>query len=123
MTLLDHTINLMTKYSAYIWNPITPQILSNIPASIETCLSNLLSTEIILKESTTHYKYIFTYRYVYYIYIYIYLILYYMTLLNIYIYMLYMYVYMYTHIHIKSKKPAHYLGMLSLQKGKNIYLI
>ena len=33
-----------------------PNIIKHIPASIETCLSNLPSTEIILKESTTHYE-------------------------------------------------------------------
>ena len=61
MTLLDLTINPKTKYSTYIQNPITcpppPQnIIKHIPASIETCLSNLSSTEIIFKESTTHYE-------------------------------------------------------------------
>ena len=33
-----------------------PNIIKHIPASIETCLSNLSSTETIFKESTTHYK-------------------------------------------------------------------
>ena len=33
-----------------------PNIIKHIPASIETTLSNLSSTEIIFKESTTHYK-------------------------------------------------------------------
>ena len=42
----------MTKYSAYIRNPITSQILLNI----ETRLSTLTSTEILFKESTTHYE-------------------------------------------------------------------
>ena len=60
MTLLDLTINPKTKYSTYIQNPITcpppPNIIKHIPASIETCLSNLSSTEIIFKESTTHYE-------------------------------------------------------------------
>ena len=42
----------MTKYSAYIRNPITSQILLNI----ETRLSNLSSVEILFKESTTHYE-------------------------------------------------------------------
>ena len=31
-------------------------IIKHIPTSTETCLSNLLPTEIIFKESTTHYK-------------------------------------------------------------------
>ena len=47
----------MTKYSRYIQNPITslPQnIIKHILATIETRLSNLSSTEIILTESTTH---------------------------------------------------------------------
>ena len=33
-----------------------PNIIKHIPASIETRLSNLSSTETIIKESTTHYK-------------------------------------------------------------------
>ena len=33
-----------------------PNIIKHIPASIETRLSNLSSTETIFKESTTHYK-------------------------------------------------------------------
>ena len=33
-----------------------PNIIKHIPASIETHLSNLSSTEIIFKESTTHYE-------------------------------------------------------------------
>ena len=33
-----------------------PNIIKHIPPSIETCLSNLSSTEIIFKESTTHYE-------------------------------------------------------------------
>ena len=33
-----------------------PNIIKHIPASIETRLSNLSSTEIIFKESTTHYE-------------------------------------------------------------------
>ena len=57
MALLDLTINLTTKYSTYIQNPTTPQnIIKHIPASIETRLSNLSSTEIIFSESTTHYE-------------------------------------------------------------------
>ena len=56
MALLDLTINPVTKYSTYIQNPITPQLLLNISASIETRLPNLSSTETIFKESTTHYE-------------------------------------------------------------------
>ena len=57
MALLDLTINLTTKYSTYIRNPTTPpNIIKHIPASIETRLSNLSSTEIIFRESTTHYE-------------------------------------------------------------------
>ena len=41
-------------------HPLPPpsplNIIKHIPASIETCLSNLSSTEPILKESTIHYK-------------------------------------------------------------------
>ena len=33
-----------------------PNIIKHIPVSIETRLSNLSSTEIILKESTTHHE-------------------------------------------------------------------
>ena len=50
-------MNLKTKYYTYIQNPITPQnMMKHISASIETRLSNLSSTEIIFKKSTTHYK-------------------------------------------------------------------
>ena len=61
MALLDLTINLTTKYSRYIRNPTTPpppppNIIKHIPASIETRLSNLSSTEVIFRESTTHYE-------------------------------------------------------------------
>ena len=34
----------------------TSNIVKHIPAAIENCLSNLSSTEILFKESTTHYK-------------------------------------------------------------------
>ena len=33
-----------------------PNIIKHIPVSIETCLTNLSSTEIIFKESTIHYE-------------------------------------------------------------------
>ena len=33
-----------------------PNIIKHIPASIESCLSNLSTTEILVKESTTHYE-------------------------------------------------------------------
>ena len=57
MALLDLTINPVTRCSTYIRNPMThPNIIKHIPASIETRLSNLSSTETIFKESTTHYK-------------------------------------------------------------------
>ena len=56
MALLDLTLNPVTKYSTYIQNPITPQLLLNISASIETRLPNLSSTETIFKESTIHYE-------------------------------------------------------------------
>ena len=36
--------------------PHTPNIVKHIPASLETRLSNLASTETIFKESTTHYE-------------------------------------------------------------------
>ena len=35
----------------------SPNIIKHIPASIETCLSSLSSTETIFTESTTHYEY------------------------------------------------------------------
>ena len=50
---------MMTKYNTYIQNPImppSPNIIKHIPASIETRLSNLSSTEIIFKESTRDYE-------------------------------------------------------------------
>ena len=59
MALLDLTINPVTKCNTYIWNPIhppLPNIIKYIPASIETRLSNLSSTETILKESTKYYE-------------------------------------------------------------------
>ena len=57
MALLDLTINLVTKCSTYIGNPINPpNNIKDIPASIAMRLSNLYSTETIFKESTTHYK-------------------------------------------------------------------
>ena len=57
MALLDTNINLMTIYVTYIQNPIiSKRFLSNIPAARENCLSNLYFTEILFKESTTHYK-------------------------------------------------------------------
>ena len=57
MELLDPTINLMTKYSTYVQNPITLQnIIKHIPVSIETRLSELSSSEIIFKEPATHYE-------------------------------------------------------------------
>ena len=57
MALLDPTINLMTKYSTYVQNPITFQnIIKHIPVSIETRLSDLSCSEIIFKESATHYE-------------------------------------------------------------------
>ena len=34
----------------------SPNIIKHIPASIETCLSSLSSTETIFTESTTHYE-------------------------------------------------------------------
>ena len=52
MAILDLTMNLMTKYSRYIRNPI----IKHIPASTETRPSNLSSTEIIFKELTRHYE-------------------------------------------------------------------
>ena len=57
MALVDLTINPVTNYSTYIQNPInSPNIIKHMPASIETRLSNLSSTETIFKESTTHYE-------------------------------------------------------------------
>ena len=57
MALLDLTMNLVTKCSTYIGNPINPpNNIKHIPASIAMRLSNLYSTETIFKESTTHYK-------------------------------------------------------------------
>ena len=57
MALLDLTINPVTKCSTYITESNhPPNIIKHIPASIETRLSNLSSTETIFKESTTHYK-------------------------------------------------------------------
>ena len=52
MAFLDPTINLMTKYSTCIQNPVTRQILLNIPVFIENRLLNLSSKE----SSTIHYE-------------------------------------------------------------------
>ena len=51
MALLYPTINMRTKNNTYLQNPITAQIL-NI---FQPLYSNLSCTEILFKESTTHY--------------------------------------------------------------------
>ena len=56
MALLDLTINPLTKCNTYIRNPILRPAPPASIASIETRLSNLSSTETILKESTKYYE-------------------------------------------------------------------
>ena len=60
MTHLDATINhdqIQYMHTECSHSPsLPPNIIKHVPASIETRLSNLSSTEILFKESTTHYK-------------------------------------------------------------------
>ena len=54
MALLGLTINLMTKYSTYIQNPITNHTIKHVTVSIENGLSNLSSNEKFIHKSMTH---------------------------------------------------------------------
>ena len=60
MTHLDPTINydqIQYMHTECSHHPsLPPNIIKHVPASKETPLSNLSSTEILFKESTTHYK-------------------------------------------------------------------